>query len=456
MATLADLQFWVAIWIVVAAFLFGRHWRSGRGVGLLLTFVVSLGSIDWLASAMFLVPWNPATGLQFVTDGMRLSAMAIMAVAVASEIVARSSSGRRPVPLVTDEPEAFARVDPVVVNVFLVVGLTLHVVMAPLTKTIPSIGALVSTGSSLLVVGIGLKCWDAWHRGLTGRMWLWLAGTIFLPLFTVVTMGFLGYGLEAMVMVFAFVGAFYRPRWHVLAIGAVVAYLGLSVYVTYMRDRSEIRTAVKVGASLSDRFSTIGDTARQAELFNIYDFSHLARIEDRLDQNWLVGAAVAKLSSGAVPFAYGSTIEDAALAVVPRVLWPEKTVAVGSGDLVSRFTGLSFQGDTSVGIGQLMECYVNFGEAGVIIGFLIIGGLLAIVDRAAYDGLASGNIGSFLVWYMPGLNLLNVGGSFVDATSAAAAALVMALIMRVVIAHWRGSTSPGAVSFRGADVAGGR
>ncbi|HEY6359343.1 MAG TPA: hypothetical protein VIX35_13970, partial [Vicinamibacterales bacterium] len=83
MATLADLQFWVVVWIVVAAFLFGRHWRSGRGVGLLLTFVVSLGSIDWLASAMFLLPWNPATGLQFVTDGMRLSAIAITAVAVA-------------------------------------------------------------------------------------------------------------------------------------------------------------------------------------------------------------------------------------------------------------------------------------------------------------------------------------------------------------------------------------
>jgi hypothetical protein len=451
-ATTADLQYWVIVWIVVAVLLFIRHWRSGRGVGLLLTYVVSFGSIDWLASALLLLPGNPAGGLQFITDGMRLSAIAIVATGVAAEVVTLFWSRRQVGAGADQSTPTPSRVDPAAVNLFLISGLALHVVMAPIARFIPSVGAVVGTGSSLLVVGIGLKCWDAWHSGNRGRVWLWLAATLSLPLFTVVTMGFLGYGLAALVMVFAFVGAFYQPRWLVLAIGVVVAYLGLSMYVTYMRDRNEIRAEVKVGASLSDRMATIRDTASQAELFDIYDQSHLARIEDRLDQNWLVGAAVAKLSSGAVPFAYGSTINDAALAIVPRVLWPEKTVAVGSGDLVSHFTGLAFQGETSVGIGQLMECYVNFGETGVIVGFLIIGALITVVDRFAHEKLAAGDIGSFLVWYMPGLNLLNVGGSFVDATSAAAAALVMAVLMRIIIAHLPGPTPRHDVSYADASI----
>jgi hypothetical protein len=433
-ATIGNLQLWVTVWIVVAILLFIRHWRSGQGVGLLLTYVVCLGSIDWLASALFLLPWNPATGLQFVTDGMRLSAIAITAVAVGAEIVTWWWS-RREARRGVGESDAPMQVDPASVNLYLILGLTLHVVLAPLARSIPSIGALVSTGSSLLVVGLGLKCWNAWHDGRRGGVWLWLASTMLLPFFTVVTMGFLGYGLAAMVMVLAFVGAFYRPRWRVLVMGVAFGYLGLSVYVTYMRDRNDIRTLVKAGASLSDRVAAIQATASDPEWFNVHDISHLARVEDRLDQNWLVGAAVAKLSSGTVPFARGSTIQDAALAIVPRMFWPEKTVAVGSGDLVSRFTGLSFQGDTSVGIGQLMEWYVNFGETGVIVGFLVIGALVTIVDRMAHDRLVSGDIGSFLVWYMPGLNLLNVGGSFVDMTSAAAAAGVMALIMKVVVSH---------------------
>jgi hypothetical protein len=416
------------VWIAVAAFLFIRHWRSGRGVGLVLTYVVSFGAIDWLASALFLLPWNPSGGLQFEIDGMRLSALAIIALAFGSELAlrvsrrrgAQSALGRLPI-LVDDRA----------VNLYLIAGLALHGGLAPLAKAIPSIGALVGTGSSLIVVGVGLKSWNAWQEGRRGLVWLWLGSTILLPLFTVVTIGFLGYGLAAMVMVLAFVGAFYRPRWRVMVCGALFAYLGLSVYVTYMRDRHEIRVAVKEHASFGDRVSTLVETGREAEWFDPYDLSHLARVEDRLDQNWLVGASVTKLASGTVPFARGETIWDAVLAIVPRMFWSAKTVAVGSGDLVSRFTGLTFQGDTSVGIGQLMECYVNFGTPGVIIGFFIIGLLVTTIDGMANRMLIGGDISAFLLWYLPGLNLLNVGGSFVDVTSAAAAAAVMALLMRM-------------------------
>ena len=76
-----------------------------------------------------------------------------------------------------------------------------------------------------------------------------------------------------------------------------------------------------------------------------------------------------------------------------------------------------------------MECYINFGTPGVIGGFLIIGGLLALADRRACQALAGGDIRSFTLWYLPGLSLLQVGGSLIEVTSTAAAAFVMAVLL---------------------------
>ncbi len=46
---------------------------------------------------------------------------------------------------------------------------------------------------------------------------------------------------------------------------------------------------------------------------------------------------------------------------IPRALWPNKPVVGGSGDLVSTYTGIRFADGTSVGIGQVLESFVNFG-----------------------------------------------------------------------------------------------
>lgn len=432
MATVADLQFWIVMWIVVAAALIVRHWRAGRNVGLLLGWVVCFGAIDWFASALFLLPWNTMGGLQLVTQGTRLSAIGIASFAVGAELVAWLMGRRAHAPSV----DLGVTIDPRVVNLYLVVGVFLHVAMAPVARSIPSVNALVGAGSSLAVLAIAMKCWNAWHSNERGRVWLWLGASAVFPIFTVVTQGFLGYGLSAMLMIVAFVAALNGPRLKVIAGALVLGYLGLSVYVTYMRDRGEIRSVVWSGGGMSDRIAAVQDTASQVEWFNPYDDAHLRRIDDRLNQNWLVGAAVERMSAGDVPFANGGTLVDALLAIIPRALWANKAIVAGSGDLVSTYTGLRFDQNTSVGIGQLMECYVNFGTAGVIVGFGILGGLILLIDRRAVESLHAGDPTRFLLWYLPGLNLLNVGGSFVEVTSSGAAAFLLAWGMRFLIDLW--------------------
>lgn len=420
------LPIWTGLWLAAAIYLMYRHWPSGSGVGLILGYVVSFGSLHWLSAALNLLPWYETWNPRFAEEGMRQSMLAILAFTLGTEIVRRRMARGA----ADDEP--VVEISPVAVNVYLVAGVVMHVLLFPLARNIPSVNALVGTGSTLFVIGVGLKCWTAWQSGDRRLVWWWLAGSTLLPLFTVATQGFLGYGMAAMMAIFAFVAAFYGPRWRLIVLGALVGYFGLSIYVTYMRDRAEIRSVVWGGSNLEDRIDSVFTTLSETEWFDIYDVRHLNRIDVRLNQNQLIGAAAAYIDAGHVPFAYGATFADAALAVIPRALWPEKPTGAGSGDLVAIYTGIEFAEGTSVGIGQVMESYVNFGTVGVVISFLVLGVLIALIDRSAVVALRRGDVQHFTLWYLPGLSLLNLGGSFVEVTSSGAAGLVVAVLLNVL------------------------
>jgi len=209
----------------------------------------------------------------------------------------------------------------------------------------------------------------------------------------------------------------------------LLAYLGMSIYVTYMRDRNDIRDVVWAGADVGDRVDQLQGTIASAEWFDVANLDHLERIDSRLNQNYLVGAAVLYLEADKVDYARGSTLWDAVLSMVPRAMWPGKPVFAGSGDLVSTYTGIRYAEGTSIGIGAVMECFVNFGRWGVFGGFFLIGAAVVYVDRSAGSALRRGDADVFLRWYLPGLSLLNVGGLFAEVTGTGAAALVVVTIV---------------------------
>ena len=103
----------------------------------------------------------------------------------------------------------------------------------------------------------------------------------------------------------------------------------------------------------------------------------------------------------------------------------EKNIIAGSPMIVSKYTGIMFSEDTSVGVGQVMEFYINFGRIGVIIGFIVLGILVAIMDRMAGYYLAKGDVQKFTLWFLPGLASF-MCGSFVEATASAGAAILIA------------------------------
>jgi hypothetical protein len=232
------------------------------------------------------------------------------------------------------------------------------------------------------------------------------------------------------IVVLAFVGTFYRPRWHVLIVGLLLVYAGLSVYVSYTRDRNAIRDVVWGGGGFFERVERVYETATTLEPFDPRDPDHFLRVDRRLNQNLLVGSAVDFLEVNAVrDFGRGQTLWQALIALVPRAVWPEKPVMAGSMTVVSDYTGLQFERTTSVGVGHVMEFYINFGTPGVVLGFLVLGVVVTALDQAAGVRLRRGDWKGFALWFLPGLSMLQVGGSLVELTSSAAAAVIAALIV---------------------------
>jgi hypothetical protein len=183
------------------------------------------------------------------------------------------------------------------------------------------------------------------------------------------------------------------------------------------------------------------ETFSQAEFFNINEDEHLERIDLRLNQNWLVGAAVHHIDSGRVKYAMGETLLQAVISLVPRAIWPGKPVSAGSGDLVTQYTGYYFAEGTSVGVGQVMEFYINFGQAGVIFGFLFIGFIVALIDQRAGECFTKSDWLNFACWYLPGITVTQIGGSLTEVVAGAGAAVAVATAVKYFILRGRKGAS---------------
>jgi hypothetical protein len=314
-------------------------------------------------------------------------------------------------------------------KIILIAGIMFFAVIAPVIRQVPSIGAVAVCGVSLIMVGIGLNCWTAWQGRNFARFALWLSCIVLLPMVTLISIGFLGYGAAAALVVVSFVLTFFRPRLVSLIALFLTGFVALSFYVTYMRERGEIRDAVWGEEQLGSRTDAIRRIFTDFEWLSFTD-DQLHRIDERLNQNMLVAAAMGHLEYGGEPFARGKTITDALLALVPRLFWPDKPLMAGSGGMVTEYTGIEFAEGTSVGVGHVLEFYINFGTTGVIVGFFVLGMLLRIIDMLAAVRLKAGDYPGFAFWYLPGLGLLQTGGSLVELVGTTAASFVLMFGLR--------------------------
>jgi hypothetical protein len=433
----SELITWLVIWVVVFALVLRNQWsRKIPSVGLPLAYLLNLSMIHFTGALIWALPWyNPqsayllqsGTNYTQVTLGFIESVYGVMGFAVGSTILAYwilrfwQPSWIREVP---QNPDIKL---PTKVLLF---GLFFFFLISPTIGRIPGFQGISASGVYLFVVGLCLACWRGWYQQERKAFFLWIAVSCMIPVITISTLGFIGYGAGATLVILIFISSFYRPYWHTLLIGFLVLVLGLSVYVTYMRDRGDIRATVWGGQSIESRYGTTLETFTNFEIIDFTNQSHLEAIDGRLNQNGLVGRGVQYINGGNTTFAYGTTILQAALAPIPRLLWPGKPTFAGSGDIVTLYTGQQFAQGTSVGVGQVLEFYLNFGSVGVFLGFVVLGIIIRVIDITASHKLFCGNWLGFVSWFLPGLGLLQPGGVLAEVTASVAAASVLVIIIR--------------------------
>lgn len=318
-------------------------------------------------------------------------------------------------------------------SILLGISLLFFFLLSPILRRVPSMGSLGTAGIFLSVVAAILACADAIRKKETKRLIWWVAGsTVAFPLITLVFMGFIGYGVGAATLVWVFVFVYYRPRWVSILAMAVFVFGGLTTYINYMASRNNIRASVWGKRSLSHRLETIKHMIANFEYFDPRNNDHMELVDSRLNQNHLVGVCVDYMAATNTPHTHGSTIAIAAVAWVPRILWPGKPKTGGSGTLVSRYTGMKFAEGTSVGVGQVMEYYINFGYWGVFIGFLFFGTVVRYFDIRAAQHLMNHDYWGYASWLLPSIGFMQAGGNSAEIVGSVASSAVFVFILNKI------------------------
>lgn len=425
-----EIGFLLLLQISVSILVFRYCWKGDRfSAGFPLVFIIVTILYSWIPTFTYLLPWYEVADIYTLVQ-LRVSTLSfiffVIGCIVLSQYVVKKN------PFVLNNSPIHRPANRYLLRIYILTGTSLWFILSPIIHGIPTATALVSSGKFLVISAVYLVYFKyiLKRRIATSNVFL---GTIsiFAPLivvFSILTEGFVGYGITLLVIILTFASKFIYPKRKLIIPSIIFIYLGLTFYQTYMRDRPEIRTLVWGDAPYSERIFQLWATFTDIEWFDPLDVDHLDMINNRLGQKSLFGRVIINLQEGRVPYAYGKTFLDAIKALVPRVLWSGKPVYVGDTRTVSFYTGLDFPEGTSVGLGPSFEVYVNFGIVGLMFWKVLIGIIVGIIDYMLWVCLISGDFRKFVLWFMPGLAILQTG-TLVEMFSSTGAALVLAYLV---------------------------
>ncbi len=427
-----DTEYWfyLCAWIAAPALLFVIHTRRGS-MGGFLVYSYFIGTIMsyWFGAVAYASPWAEFADAPDTIVGFRITSWGLLAFSLGALVVHRSPDQVRQMESfhLRRLSERMQREDisRMALQLFLPIGAGSWVCAFTPLANVAGFGAVLSAGKSCLVLALCLLCWNAWFQSDKRRFVMWLAIGACLPVVTVISSGFIGYGIVMFTSILAFIAMFFRPRWILLVALVGMLFGGVSFWVSYAQYRSDIRASVWGGQDLSSRFDAFTNMLSHLTTFDIADRDHLQMVALRMNQSALVGAAV-RNTPDLVPYEDGATIFEALAAVVPRAIWPDKPQVGGSGTYVAKHTLIGFANGTSVGMGQALEFYINFGVPGVIVGFFAFGFLLRWMDIKLVSSLLNHQWDKLLLWFLVGSALLNPGGSLAEIAALAMASAMVA------------------------------
>lgn len=403
-------------------------WRAGDyNVGIGILFVVDLYLIHFPGAVINAMPWYGYADVYTTLKGFRLTILAVVAFVIANLVTShffrktsyftRHIYKELPPPNMPDLKKNG--------YIYIILGSFCFIGFYMGLGFIPTLAAFVSSGMSLTVVGLCLLAWYALIRQDKKMLIYVFLMAMFLPVVTIIKLGHIFYGLHWAVPVLVFISRFVRPKRKLILPALIFFYVGLCFYQTYMRDRDEIRS-MGVFAEITEKAETAVDMISKPIFFNPFDTLHLDKIESRLNQNLLVGSAINNLESGGM-YAHGETFKKTFTIFIPRAIWPDKPIILGGNELASFYTGMLFVDWVTVGIGLVMETYINFGVPGTVIGFLIFGLIIGIADTMAAVKLREASWSGFAIWFLPAYALIDAHMSLAELMSGAITGVLLVL-----------------------------
>jgi hypothetical protein len=307
---------------------------------------------------------------------------------------------------------------------------------------VPSLGAAINSGGAVWMLGALLGLRAAFEAGSLPRILIWCGALAVYPVIMLVSGGFLSYGAAAVMIVISVLAILARSYWRAVGGVALASVIGLTLFVNYFEHREDIRESVWGGASIGNRFENVGEIFSNFHLIDLDSEKDLIALDQRLNQNLFVGLAATRVNDGEVEYLNGRSVVDGLTALVPRAFWADKPVTGGSGQIVADMTGLDLNQDTSWGVGNVMEFYVNFGLPGLAVGFIGLGWLIGFLDRKAASAERRGDLKSVFVYFLPAVAVIQPGASLVEISGSAGAALLVAYGWRWLSSMQEGRRAP--------------
>jgi len=406
-----SLTIGIWLWLGIAVAMVVWRWRSKLpGVGLTIAYVAILGQLHWIGGAIYL-PESPLPYSLTAVKGFMQSLYAVSAFAAGSLVINAILQRSEDVERVRVGSRLYETGRRYLPRLLILSGFAFYVLGVSPVSRLPSITPILGAGQDLFVLGLCVHALFAIVEERWEQLTITIGIAVLIPSLTLITSGFLYVGVIQVVIIFFFVAELYRPRWHLLVAGVVMLFFGLSIYVSYMQGRGQIRQVVWGGESLDNRVEVVTSMLGSAERFDPTNARHLYMVDARMSQNPLVGQTVEYLSETG-NYARGTTLTQLFYAPIPRVIWAGKPAVVGGNRMASKYTGRTFDESTSVGVGHVMELYLNFGRPGVLVGFLVLGIIVTYLDARAGIALASGRWGRFVIFFLAGLPFLTASQHF--------------------------------------------
>lgn len=422
------------IWIALAVALIVLGIGSRRdGGAFTLSYFISLSLIHVPGLLAYLGSSSYVTNEEETMLGFEMTLLGMTAFVLGASVVRLMSRQQSGIPnyIPPRQRHYFEQL-----SVWMIIaGFVSYFILIPIAKFVPSLTSLVAPFTALLILGL----WWQLYLGMIShdlrRTLVPLLILPILPALTTIAQGFIGFGTGWALSVVSFFFVMVRRRIWLLALTPLVVYFGLSLFVSYMRDRLEIRELIwEQQAAFDDRVERLARTITNFEFLDFNNPDQILALDSRLNQNFYVGLAVQRYQEGVLDLKYGGTVPIWAL--IPRAIWPDKPDVGGGRTVVADVTGLDLAEGTSFGAGQVLEFYVNFGWPGVVVGFFAVGALFRWLDRVVMQSFNDLDIRRLFRYVMPGFVLCHPGSNLLELFVSVVAALLIAPALGTFFSNW--------------------